>query len=124
MDLDGAPLDQDGLECLDSQPVQSGGPVQENQPVLDNILEDIPDLRLDTLHHSLGTLDVVRQTPLYQAAHDEGLEELQGHPLRQAALVQLQFRPHDNHRPPAVVHPLAQKVLAETSLLTLEHVRE
>src|SRR5262249_8890983 len=55
---------------------------------------------------------------------DERLEELEGHQLRQPALVQLQVRPGDDHRAARVVDALAEQVLAEPALLALEHVGE
>ena len=64
------------------------------------------------------------QAALHQGLHHKRLEQLQGHPPGQAALVQLQLRPDDDDRAAGVVDPLAQEVLAEASLLALEHVRE
>src|SRR5690606_663504 len=52
----------------------------------------------------------------------ERLEQLQRHLLRQAALVQLQVRTDGDHRAARVVHTLAEQVLAETTLLALDHV--
>ena len=52
----------------------------------------------------------------------KGLEQLNGHLLGQAALVNLQFRAHHDNGTAGVVHPLAQQVLAEPALLALEHV--
>ncbi len=60
----------------------------------------------------------------HQGVHDEGLEQLQGHPLGEAALVQIQLRPHHDDGAAGVVHSLAQEVLAEPALLAFEHVRE
>jgi hypothetical protein len=56
--------------------------------------------------------------------HDERLEKLEGHLLRQAALVELELRPDDDDRPTRVVDPLAEEVLAEPALLALEHVAQ
>src|SRR5438105_3680558 len=58
------------------------------------------------------------------AGHDERLEQLEGHDLRQAALVQLQLGANHDHAAAGVVDALAEQVLAETSLLALEHVGE
>ncbi len=56
--------------------------------------------------------------------HDEGLEELQGHALGQAALVQLEGGSDDDDGASGVVDALAQQVLPEAALLALEQVRE
>ena len=40
------------------------------------------------------------------------------------ALVQLEFRADDDHRPSRVVDALAEQVLAEPALLALDHVGE
>ena len=61
---------------------------------------------------------------LHQTLHDEGLEELQRHLLGQTTLVHLQLRTNHNHGTTGVVHALTQQVLTETTLLTLEHVRQ
>jgi hypothetical protein len=53
---------------------------------------------------------------------DEGLEQLQRHLLRQAALVQLELRTDHDDRTARVVDALAQQVLAETAALALDHV--
>ncbi len=76
------------------------------------------------LDEALGALDVVRETLLDQLAHDERLEELERHLLRQTTLVQLEVRANHDHRTARVVHALAQQVLAEAALLALEHVGE
>ena len=60
----------------------------------------------------------------HQLFHYEGTEQLQGHLLGQAALVDLQLGAYHDDGPAGVVHPLAQQVLAEAALLALEHVGE
>ena len=122
MDLDGRALDELGHEGLDAQAVQRGRPVEQHRVVLDDLLEDVPDLVVDALHDALGALDVVGEALLHELAHDEGLEELEGHLLGQAALVQLEVGADDDDRAARVVDALAQQVLAEAALLALEHV--
>lgn len=53
-----------------------------------------------------------------------GLKSLQRHLLGQTALVQLQLRADDDDRTARVVDTLAEQVLAETTLLALEHVAQ
>src|SRR5438046_9106257 len=88
----------------------------------DDLLEDVPHLRDHRLAHLVRRLDVLDGFPLDEPAHDERLEEFERHELRQTALVQLQVRPCDDHRAPGVVDALPEQVLAEATLLPLEHV--
>ena len=124
MDLDRLALDEHGLERLDPEAMQRGRAVQENRVLGDDLLEDVPDLRDHRLDHLLGRLDVLDGLPLDEPAHDERLEELERHELRQPALVELQVRPGDDHRATGVVDALPEQVLPEASLLALEHVGE
>src|SRR6185312_2073444 len=64
------------------------------------------------------------QPLLLQAVVDERLEQLERHLLRQAALGQLELRPHHDDRTAGVVDALAEQVLAEAALLALEGVGE
>ena len=120
--LDGLALDEHGLEGLDAQAVQGGGTVEQHRVAGDDVLEDVPDLRALALDHALGRLDVLRVALGHELLHDEGLEQLEGHQLGQAALVQLELRADDDDRTARVVDSLAQQVLAETALLALEQV--
>ena len=124
VDLDGLALDQHGLEGLDAEAVQRGRPVQQDRVLLDDLLEHVPDLRAAPLDHALGRLDVRRQLEVGEALHDERLEQLERHELRQAALVQLQGGADDDDRAARVVDALAEQVLAEPALLALQHVGE
>ena len=54
--------------------------------------------------------------------HDERLEQLERHFLRQTALIDLQVRADDDNRTAGVVNTLAEQVLTETALLALQHV--
>ncbi len=122
VDLDRLALDEDGLERLDAEAVEGGGPVQEHRVLLDDLLEHVPHLGTGALHHPLGGLDVLGVLEVDEALHHERLEELERHLLGQAALVQAQLRTHDDDRPAAVVDALAEQVLAEPALLALQHV--
>ena len=74
------------------------------------------------LREPLGALDVVRVALEHELVHDERLEEFQGHPARQSALVELEVRPDGNDRPSAVVDALAEQVLPEPALLPAKQV--
>ena len=122
--LDGLTLDQLGLERLDAEAVQRRCTVQQHGVLADDVVEDVPHLGALTLNLALGGLDVLRVVLLNQALHDEGLEQLQGHLLGQTTLVQLQLRADDDNGTTRVVDALTEQVLTETTLLTLEHVRD
>ena len=122
VNLDGAPIDEHRLEGLDAKAMQRGRPVEQYRPVLDEFLQYVIHFWLGLLHQTTGALDVVGKALLYQPAHDEWLEQLQGHPTGQPALVKLELRTDDDHRATTVIDPLAQQVLAESSLLAPEHV--
>ncbi len=91
---------------------------------LNNILHNVPDFVPHPVYHLLGALDVMGHFPFHQFLHDKGFKELQSHFFRQTALVHLQFRPHNDYRAARVVNPFTQEVLAETALLTLEHIAQ
>ena len=117
--LDGLTLDEGRLEGLDTESVQGRGTVQHDRVALDDIFEDVPYLRIQTVNHLLRVLDVVCLTGLNQLLHHERLEQLEGHLLRNTALIDLQLRSYDDNRTSGVVNSLTEQVLTETSLLTL-----
>ena len=120
--LKGLAFNQLWFERLDAQTVQGRCTVQQYRVLGDDLFENIPNLRAVTLDHALGALDVLCVVEVNQALHHERLEELQGHLLGQTTLVQLQLRADNDDRTAGVVNALAEQVLAETSLLALEHV--
>src|SRR5207244_1650182 len=124
VDLDGFALYQDGLERLDAEAVERRCAVEHHGMLANDLLEHVPHDGPSALDHALGRLDVLGVTEIDETLHHERLEELQSHLLRQAALVQLELRPDDDDGTARVVDALAEKVLAETSLLSLEHVRQ
>ena len=124
MYLDGLALDQDGLKGLDAQAVQGGCPVEKDRVLLDHLFEHVPHVRAAALDHPLGRFDVLGQLQVHQALHHERLEQLEGHLLGEAALVEAEGGADDDDRAARVVDALAQQVLAETALLALEHVGE
>ena len=90
VDLDRLALDQHRLEGLDAEAVQRRRAVQQHRVLVDDFLEHVPDLGDHRLDHLLGRLDVLDGLALDELGHDERLEQLERHQLRQAALVQLQ----------------------------------
>ena len=120
--LDGLAFDQHRLEGLDAEAVQRRRAVQQHRMLADHLFEDVPDLRAFTLDQALGGLDGRGVAADLQLVEDEGLEQLQRHLLRQAALVQAQRRADHDDRTAGVVDALAEQVLAEAALLALDHV--
>ena len=122
--LDGLTLDELRLERLDAQAVQGRCAVQQHGALADDLLEHVPDLRTRTLDHALCALDVLRVAQVDESLDHERLEQLQRHLLGQTALVQLELRTDDDDRTAGVVDALSEQVLAETTLLSLEHVAQ
>ena len=124
VELNGAALYQHRLEGLDTQAVKCGRTVEHDGMLLDDELQGVPNLGAALVHHLLGRFDIVGQSVLHQLLHYKGAEELDGHLLGQATLVDLHLRAHYNNGAAGVVHALAKQVLAEAALLALEHVAE
>ena len=122
--LERTALDEHGLERLDAQTVERRRAVEHDRVVLDDDLERVPDLGALLVDHFLGGLDVVGNTVLDELFHDERAEELDGHFLRHAALIELQIRADDDNASAGVVDTLAEQVLTEAALLALEHIRQ
>src|SRR5262249_4391794 len=87
-----------------------------------HVLENVPDDGFLLLNHFLGLLDGGAVTEGFELVIDERLEELERHFLRQAALIEAEFRAHNDDGAAGVGHALAEKVLAETALLALERI--
>src|SRR5437660_7605413 len=122
--LDRLALDQHLLESLDAEAVQGRRAIQHHRVLADHFLEDVPhDGRLG-LDFALRGLDGRGDALHLELVEDERLEQFERHLLGQAALVQLQLRPHYDHRAARVVHALAEQVLAETPAFALDHVGE
>ncbi len=117
-------LDQLGLESLNTQTVKGRGTVHKYRMTLDDILQYAPDDGVLAVDDLLGRLDRLDDTALDELTYDERLVELGRHILRDTHLVHLQLGTYDDDRTRRVVDTLTQKVLAETSLLTFERVRE
>ena len=122
--LDSLTLDHLRLECLDTETVKCRGTVQHNRMTLHHILQNIPDNWLTTINNLLGTLDSLYDTTLNQLTDDEWFVKLCSHQLWKTALAHLQLRTYNDYRTSRVVNTLTQQVLTETSLLTLQRIRE
>ncbi len=122
MKLDGLAFHQDRFKCLNTETVQCGSAVEHNGMLADDVLQNIPDLRLKTLHHLLRVFDIVADTPGDQFLHNEGLEQLNRHLLGQSALIDLQFGAYNDNRTARIVDTLAQQILAEAAALSFKHI--
>ena len=118
------PSTRTGSNAWMPEAVERRRAVQQHRMLGDDLLEHVPDVGRHRLDVLLRRLDVLHGLPLDEPAHDERLEELERHQLRQAALVELQVRAGDDDRAAGVVDALAEQVLAEPALLALEHVGE
>ncbi len=74
VDLDSRALDQLDLERLNAKSVQRWRPVEEDDVVLDDLLQHLPDPLVNALDKPLGRLDVMSVAVCDQLAHDERLE--------------------------------------------------
>src|SRR6185312_11458681 len=93
--------------------------VQKHRVLADHLLEDVPHLRPLLLYHTLRRLDRAGKTVEFELRVDEGLEQLERHLLRQAALMELEFRAHHDDRATRIVDALAEQILPEAALLAL-----
>ena len=124
VELDGVTFHERRLECLNAEAVQRRRAVKHNVLVFDDLFENRPHFRYTFIDETAGAADVEREFLREELADDERAEEFQRHVLRQAALVELEVRADDDHGAGGVVHALAEEVLTEETMLTLEVVGE
>ena len=122
MQLQGAALHQHRLKGLNAQTVQRRRTVQHNGMILDDLVQRVPHLGTALVHHLLGGLDIVGAAVLHQLLHNEGAEQLHGHLLGHAALIDLQLGADADNGTAGVVDTLAQQILTEAALLALQHI--
>ena len=92
--------------------------------LLDDLIQNLIRLLGFGIHHPSSRPDIVREFLLDQLLDDERLEQFKSHLFRQTTLVQLEFRTDHDDRPSGVVHTLSEKILTETSLLSLQGIGE
>src|SRR5699024_2699605 len=107
-------------KSLNTQAVEGWCAVQKNWVLRNSFFQNVPNLRTLTLNHALCGLNVLRIVVFHQTLHDEWLEQLQSHQLRQTTLKQLEPMTNNNYRATRVFNAPSQQVLTETTLLTLE----
>ena len=91
---------------------------------LHNVLKDIPNDSFLTIYNLLSTLNRLHDTALDELTDDEWLIELCRHILRDTTFVHLKLWTYDDNRTSRIVYTLTEKVLTETTLLTLKAIRE
>ena len=92
MNLDSFTFDQHRLERLDAESMQRRRAIQQHGMFANNLFKNVPNDRLLALNHFPCLLDRGRVLLLFELVVYERLEQLEGHLLRQAALMQLEFR--------------------------------
>ena len=106
MQLNSAAFGKDGLEGLNAQSVQGRCTVQQYRMLFNNILEDIPYLGFSALYLTFSALNIGSDPASDLALHNEGLEQLQSHFLRQTALMHLQLRAYYDYGTTGIVDTL------------------
>ena len=108
MQRDGVAFDENWLEGLDTHAVQRRRAVEQDRVLVDDLLKDVPYLGIAPLQHPLGRLDRIGEPVFLEFADDEGLVEFKRDLLGEAALMEFEFRPHDDDGSGRVVDPLAE----------------
>ena len=124
MELYGLVLDEHRLERLYAQAVERRGPVEKHGMFLYHLVERVPHDRNLVLEQLLGYLYRRRLSPELEFLVYERPEELKSHLLWYSALVEPEVGTHGDDGAAGVVDPLAQKILPEPSLLSLDYVAE
>ena len=123
--FDCAALYQHRLERLNGKAVQRWRAVEKHGMLFDYVFKRVPNAFVRRIIGAvdllLRVLDVGGLVHFHQPLDYERLEQLDGHFLRQAALVNFKARADDDYRTPRIVHALAEQVLAETPLLAAKH---
>ena len=98
MKLDSLTLYKYRFESLYTQSVQGRRTIEHYRVFLDNVFKYVPYFCSYLFDHSLGTLDVVSLTVLYESFHNERLKQFKSHFFRKSALIKSQFRSYYDYR--------------------------
>ncbi len=107
--------------------MQRRGAVEQDKLLMHHLFQQVPDNRVRfacALDEPLGRPSAGRILPLQQFADEERFEQFQAHPGWQTALVQRKLWVAHDHRPPGIIHALAQQMLAQVSLLAADGLRQ
>ncbi len=122
MKLDGLSFDQDRLKCLHPETVKGRGAIQYHGIFFHDLVKGIPYFRGLPFHHFFCALYSGNIPFCFKTAVNKRLKEFQGHLFGKSALMQAESRSNHNNRSSGIVDPLSQKILAKSSLFSLEHV--
>ena len=124
VELKGLTLNQHRLKSLNTESVKCRSAVEKNRMLLYHHFESVPYLIGGALYHFSRRLDVCYRLCLNKTLHNKWFEKLKRHLLRKTALIHFKLRTYDYNRTSRIINTLAEKVLTETSLLALEHIRK
>ena len=112
------------LERLNSHAMESWRAIQKHRMILDDFFKHVPHFWVTPIKHALGALDGVGKSTILELANDERLEQFQRDLLWQTALMQLEFWTNHDDGTRRIINALAEQILAEATLLALDHVGE
>ena len=124
MQLDGISLNQNGLKGLNAHSMKSWSTIKKNRMVMNDLFENIPDFRILTLKHLLGTFNRVSMPKVFEAPNNERLIQFERNLLGKATLMEAEPWANDNNTSSGVIYSLAKQIFAKTSLLAFDHVSE
>ena len=119
MKLDSLTLYKYRLKCLNTESMKCRRSVKHYRMLFDDFLKDIPYIILHSLNHLLGRFYIMSCSLFYKFLHYERLEKFYSHLLWKTALIDFKLRSYYDNRSSRIVNTLSEKVLTETSLLTL-----
>ena len=98
--------------------------VEQHGVLLNNHFKRVPNFGGGTLYHFSCRLNICNSLCFNKAFHNKGLEKLQRHFFRNAALVHFKLRTYNYNRTSRIVNTFTEQVLTETSLFTFQHIRK
>ena len=110
------------LKCKNTKTVKRRSAVQHNRMLAHNFVKNAEYFRSFRLYEHFCLLDIEYNVLVNKLFHNERLEKFKRHFRRKTALPQFKLRSYNDYRTSRVVNALTKKILAETSLLTLNHI--
>src|SRR5258708_38685853 len=103
MQLDGGTFDQDRFKSLNAETVKRGCAVEQYWPVLDHILQCLPDFRTVAFDQAACTLHACGLAVLDEPCDHKRTEKFQCQGLRQTALIQFELVTAHDHAAAVVI---------------------
>src|SRR5437660_1082751 len=122
MKLNSVAFNQAGLECLDAQPVQGRGAIEQDKALEKHLGQQIPDQRIAPFDHAFGLSWMSGERSIKQCTDQKRFEEFAGHVLWQPTFMESQRWPDDNHGATRIIDALAQQVVAEASMFAMPQI--